>query len=60
MVLKNIQLNFAIQQLITQTKTPLSDVYDSTYYLSDFQSTNLLDRKGDVLIRGTYMQLNEK
>lgn len=60
--LKNIQLNFAIQQPITQTKnTFLSDVYDSTYYMSDFQSTNLLDRKGDVLIRGTYKwQINEK
>jgi hypothetical protein len=60
--LKKLQLNLAVQQPITQTKnTFLSQSYDSTHYLSDFQSTNLLNRKGDILIRATYgWQLREK
>jgi len=55
---KSFRLTAAIQQPITQNNNRfLSSNYDSTTFLSGFQSTNQFERKGDVLLRLTYTLL---
>jgi hypothetical protein len=53
--INKLQINLATQLPISQTKNTFeSEVYDSSSYFFDFQSTNLLERKGDILLRGSY------
>lgn len=57
--LKKLQINVATQLPLSQGKnTFLSEIYDSSNFYSDFQSTNNYTRKGDVLLRGTYEIFN--
>lgn len=52
---KTLQINVATQLPISQGEnTFLSEAYDSSSFYSEFQSTNNYNRKGDVLLRGTY------
>jgi len=47
----------AIQQPLSQNSNRfLATDYDSSAFLAGFQSTNGFERKGDVLLRGTYTQ----
>ena len=49
--IKKLQINMATQLPLTQTKNTFNpEIYDSTNYFFDFQNTNLLNRKGDVLL----------
>ncbi len=55
---KSFRLSAALQQPITQNNNGFfSSNYDSTAFLSGFQSTNQFQRKGDVLLRLTYTWL---
>lgn len=52
---KNLQINVATQLAVSQGEnTFLSQAYDTSSFYSEFQSTNNYNRKGDVLLRGTY------
>lgn len=54
---KRFRLTTALQQPLTQnSNTFLASDYDSSSVLAGFQSTKGFERKGDVLLRGVYMQ----
>ncbi len=59
--IKKLQLSAAIQQPLTQNKnTFLSTNFSPTDPYRQFQSTNMYDRKGDVLLRISYPLYTDK
>jgi hypothetical protein len=60
--IKKLQINVATQLPVSQGKNTFSsEMYDTSSFYSEFQSTNNYKRKGDVLLRGTYeMSKTEK
>ena len=53
--IKKLQINVATQLPVFQGKNTFSsEVYDTSNFYSEFQSTNNYKRKGDVLLRATY------
>jgi hypothetical protein len=52
---KKLEINVATQLPVSQGKnTFIAEVYDTSNFFSEFQSTNNYQRKGDLLLRGTY------
>ena len=53
--IKKLQINVATQLPVFQGKNTFSsELYDTSNFYSEFQSTNNYKRKGDVLLRATY------